>query len=75
MARPANAALTDAFSQGRGAVVFAGASIHAIGKDKAAAGNCFWPLAPHDFEGCAAADFERYVGRAYNTACFVGARL
>jgi hypothetical protein len=76
MARPANAALTEAFSQGRGAVVFAGASIHAIGKDKAAAGNYFRPLAPpHDFEGCAAADFERSVGRAYDAACFVGARL
>ena len=44
-----------------GAVVFAGASIFAIGRDKAARGNYFRPLAPSDFEGCAAADFERYV--------------
>ena len=75
MARPANSALTEAFETGRGAVVFAGASIHAIGRDKAAGGNYFRPLAPHDFEGCAAADFERYVGQAYAAACFVGARL
>ena len=74
VAKPANAPLLDSLQNGRGAVVFAGASIFAIGRDKAARGNYFRPLAPSDFEGCAAADFERYVATAYDAACFVGSR-
>ena len=58
----------------KGAVVFAGASIFAIGRDKAARGNYFRPLAASDFEGCSAAEFERYVAQAYDAACFVGSR-
>ena len=75
MAKPANAPLLDSLQNGRGAVVFAGASIFAIGRDKAAQGNYFRPLAPSDFEGCGAADFERYVATSYKAACFVGSRV
>ena len=75
MAKPANAPLLDSLQNGRGAVVFAGASIFAIGRDKAARGNYFRPLAASDFEGCAAADFERYVATSYKAACFVGSRV
>ena len=74
IAKPANAPLLDSLQNGRGAVVFAGASIFAIGRDKAARGNYFRPLSASDFEGCAAADFERYVAQAYDAACFVGSR-
>ena len=74
MAKPANAPLLDALSHKKGAVVFAGASIFAIGRDKAARGNYFRPLAASDFEGCSAAEFERYVAQAYDAACFVGSR-
>ena len=42
---------------------------------RAARGNYFRPLAPSDFEGCAAADFERYVATSYKAACFVGSRV
>ena len=72
--KPANASLLDALSHKKGAVVFAGASIFAIGRDKAARGNYFRPLSASDFEGCAAAEFERYVAQAYDAACFVGSR-
>ena len=75
MAKPANSALLDSLQNGRGTVVFAGASIFAIGRDKAARGNYFRPLAASDFEGCAAADFERHVATSYNAACFVGSRV
>ena len=75
MAKPANSKLLDSLQNGRGAVVFAGASIFAIGRDKAARGNYFRPLAASDFEGCAAADFERYVATSYKAACFVGSRV
>ena len=74
LAKPANAPLLDALSHKKGAVVFAGASIFAIGRDKAARGNYFRPLAASDFEGCSAAEFERYVAQAYDAACFVGSR-
>ena len=51
LAKPANAPLLDAPSHNKGAPSLGGKSIFAIGRDKAARGNYFRPLAASDFEG------------------------
>ena len=75
MARAVNAELVTAAEAGTCAVVFAGASIYAIGKDRAAQGRCLRPLAPAELRAAEAAEFERFVGLGWcggKVASFVG---
>ena len=67
MATPANAKLAAAAEAGTCAVVFAGASVHAIGKQYAALGHYFRRLSKAELatSDVGSADFERHVGLEY----------
>ena len=67
MATPANAKLAAAAEAGTCAVVFAGASVHAIGKQYAALGHYFRRLSKAELatSDVGTADFERHVGLEY----------